>query len=175
MAELTQTETLRSDKLILRPLTVDDAVHYARLLGDDSASIQMTATIPDPCTEADAREWLTLRLGRGERMFAILKAADDEFVGTLGMIQQPGDTFVLGYWVGRVHAGQGYASEAVRLVAEYARRLGAAKLCAETFPENTASGRVLEKAGFVLTGTTQHDFPLRGGWRTNNEYELKLK
>ena len=173
MVELKQTETLRSDKLVLRPLTLDDALHYARLLGDDSANIQMTATIPDPCTEAGAREWLTLRLGRGERMFAI--EAGGEVVGTIGMIEHPDASFVLGYWVGRVHAGKGYASEAVRLVVEYARKLGAARLLAETFPENYASGRVLEKAGFVFTGTTQHDFPMRGGWRTNNEYELKLK
>lgn len=173
MAKFTQIETLRSDKLLLRPLTVDDAVHYARLLGDDSASIQMTATLPDPCTEAGARKWLTLRLGRGERMFAI--EASGEVVGTIGMIEQPGASYVLGYWVGRVHAGKGYASEAVRLVVEYARKLGAERLFAETFPENHASGRVLTKAGFVLTGTTQHDFPLRGGWRTNNEYELRLQ
>lgn len=173
MIESKQTETLRSDKLILRPLTIDDAIHYERLLGEDSASIQMTATIPDPCTEAGAREWLTLRLGRGERLFAI--EASGEVVGTIGIIERPDAAFVLGYWVGRVHAGKGYASEAVRLVVAYARKLGATKLLAETFPENHASGRVLTKAGFVLRGTSVHDFPLRGGLRTNYEYELKLQ
>jgi [ribosomal protein S5]-alanine N-acetyltransferase len=173
MVELKPIETLHSDKLILRPLTIDDAIHYERLLGDDSASIQMTATIPDPCTETGAREWLTLRLSRGELLFAI--EADGAVVGTIGMIEQPGASYVLGYWIGRVHAGKGYASEAVRLIVEYARTLGAAKLLAETFPENYASGRVLTKAGFVLMGTSVHDFPLRGGLRTNYEYELKLQ
>jgi [ribosomal protein S5]-alanine N-acetyltransferase len=167
--------TLQSEKVSLRPLRLDDAGHYARLLGDDSAAIQMTATLPDPCTEEGARAWLTHRLGRGERLFAIVNAADQEVVGTIGLIEQPDKTFVLGYWVGRIHTGKGFASEAVRLVVEYARGLGAVRLFAETFPENTASGRVLEKAGFVFLGTTMHDFPLRGGLRTNHQYELRLR
>jgi RimJ/RimL family protein N-acetyltransferase len=168
-------EFLQSDKIMLRPLTVDDAVHYARLLGDDSAAIQMTATIPDPCTEAGARAWIEPRLNRGEHLFAILSAANHEMAGALGLIEQPGHAFVLGYWVGRIHTGQGFATEAVRLAIELARSFQAKKLLAETFPENIASGRVLTKSGFVLTGTTVHNFPQRGGWRTNHQYELRLQ
>ena len=118
--------------------------------------------------------WSAIHSSGSARSPKIVSVADNEVVGTVGLLPVE-DMFVLGYWVGRAHNGQGYASEAVRLVVEYARSRGATKLFAETFPENVASGRVLAKAGFVLTGTTERDFPLRGGMRTNNQYLLKLK
>lgn len=169
------TSTQITQAITLRPLTLDDAIHYERLLGNDSAAIQMTATLPDPCTEAGARAWMEPRLNRGERLFAIVTVAEQEMIGALGLIEQPGNIFVLGYWIGRVHSGQGYATEAVRQAIELARSLDAKKLLAETFPENIASGRVLTKSGFLFTGTTMHNFPLRGGLRTNYQYELRLE
>jgi RimJ/RimL family protein N-acetyltransferase len=166
-------ETLRSATIVLRPLALADAAHFARLLGDDWGSIGMTGTIPYPCTEEAAREWLAQRLGKGNHMFAIVSVADREFTGSIGL-HPAHAAFVLGYWVGRIHSGKGYASEAARLAVEYARTLGAVKLLAETFPENLASQRVLEKAGFVLVGTELRDLPLRGGLRLSNQYELQF-
>ena len=161
-------------KVTLRPVTIDDAVHFARLLGDDWGSIGMTGTIPYPCTEEAAREWLTRRLSTDEQMFAIISDVDNEVVGTIGIIPKD-DSFVLGYWIGRIHAGKGYATDAVRMMVEHARQQGAKKMLAETFVENLASARVLEKAGFALTGVSERNFLMRGGWRKNNQYELTLK
>jgi len=170
---MTSTQPTRA--ITVRPLRLDDAVHYERLLGNDSAAIQMTATLPDPCTEAGARAWMEPRLSRGERLFAIVTAAEQEMLGALGLIEQSDDTFVLGYWIGRIYSGQGYATEAVRQAIALARSWHAKKLLAETFPENVASGRVLAKSGVLFTGAAMHNFPLRGGLRTNYQYELRLK
>ncbi|MBI1762201.1 MAG: GNAT family N-acetyltransferase [Acidobacteria bacterium] len=158
----------------LRPLSLADAAHYARLLGADWESIKTTGSIPYPCTEAAAREWLAQRLDWHPHMFAILRQPEDEFVGAIGLVEQVRQTFEIGYWVGRKYAGNGYASAAVQLVIALARSLKARKLLAGVFPENKASARILEKAGFIFTGAAEMDFPLRGGWRTNHEYELNL-
>lgn len=159
----------------LRPLTLYDAPHYARLLGDDWDSIKTTGSIPCPCTEEVALEWLAQRLGRNPHMFAILRQPDDEFVGAIGLIEQSEkQAFEIGYWIGRNYAGKGYASAAVQLVIALARSLRIPKLLAGTFPENAVSAHILKKAGFVFTGTSEMNFPLRGGLRTNHEYELKL-
>ena len=170
---MTSTPTIKA--ITLRPLTLDDAIHYERLLGTDSAAIQMTATLPDPCTKAGARAWIEPRLNRGERLFAIVTTPGQEVVGALGLIDQSDNTFVLGYWIGRIYSGQGYATEAVRQAIELARSWHAKKLRADTFPENVASGRVLTKSGFLFTGATMQNFPLRGGLRTNYQYELRLE
>ena len=158
----------------LRPLTIDDAVHYVRLLGDDWDTIKTTATLPHPCTEAAARTWIAQRMDKHPNLFAILRQPDDEFVGAIGLVEKSSDAFEIGYWIGREHAGKGYASAAVQLVITYARSLGISKLLAGTFPENETSAHILKKAGFVFTGTSEMDFPLRGGLRTNHEYELDV-
>lgn len=171
--------TLQSEKITLRALTLDDAAHYADLLGDDWDNIKTTGSIPFPCTEEAARAWLAQRLGKHPLMFAILRQSDDQFVGAIGLLEQPDkqadQAFEIGYWIGRKYAGKGYASAAVQAAIALARSLNILKLLAGTFPENVVSAHILKKAGFVFIGTSEMDFPLRGGLRTNNEYELKLK
>jgi RimJ/RimL family protein N-acetyltransferase len=161
-------------KIRLRKLSLDDAPHYERLLGDDWDSIKWTATIPFPCTEAAAREWIGQRLGKHEHFYAILRQPDDEFVGAISLTEQANHDFEVGYWIGRVHAGNGYASAAVQAIIAVARSLKLPKLTAGTFPENETSAHVLIKAGFVFTETIEMDLPLRGGRRKSNEYELNL-
>ena len=55
----------------------------------------------------------------------------------------------LGYWLGEPFWGRGFATEAARVVADYAfAAFDVARLEAGVFEWNPASGRVLEKAGF---------------------------
>ena len=167
------SDTLRSDRLILRRLTTNDATHLARLLGDDSDSVQMMARMPDPCTEEAARHWITMRTSGDAHAFAIIRAEHEEFIGSIGF-GGPLEMLGLGYWIGRQYWGQGYATEAVRLIVDFARSLGGVKLQAETFPNNPASARVLDKAGFKKIGVTTKKFPARGGLREVYQHELAL-
>jgi RimJ/RimL family protein N-acetyltransferase len=80
----------------------------------------------------------------------------------------------VGYWIGRPHWNQGYATEAVLGLIEYARWLGIPALQADTFPNNPASSRVLMKAGFHYIGQVGHELPARGGHCELNHYEMKL-
>ena len=58
----------------------------------------------------------------------------------------------MGYWMGRNFWGKGLCTEALGLVIEYCRQKGAIHtLWGEHFTDNPASGRVLEKCGFVDT------------------------
>ena len=81
----------------------------------------------------------------------------------------------LGYWIGRRHWGQGYATEAGRAVIDIARMLGHERLVASHFVDNPASGRVLRKLGFAPTGkvTARHSCG-RGGESPAMEYALQL-
>jgi RimJ/RimL family protein N-acetyltransferase len=55
----------------------------------------------------------------------------------------------IGYWIGEAYWGRGIASEALRLVSEYAfRDCGLLRLYALPFADNQQSMRVLEKAGY---------------------------
>jgi RimJ/RimL family protein N-acetyltransferase len=59
--------------------------------------------------------------------------------------------------------GQGYASEAVAALAEFAADLGRGPVVASHFADNPASGRVLAKNGFAYTGESAMRFSLARG------------
>ena len=59
----------------------------------------------------------------------------------------------LGYWLGEPHWGKGYATEAAKLMVEYAlQNFPLQRLFAWVFETNPKSARVLEKAGFQREG-----------------------
>ena len=67
----------------------------------------------------------------------------------------------IGYGVKDDFTGQGYATEAVNAAVKWAlRQRGVVRVEAQTDPDNKASQRVLEKCGFVPTGTNGDEGPL---------------
>jgi RimJ/RimL family protein N-acetyltransferase len=153
---------LSSSRLALRPLRLEDAEAIAALLGDDRDAVLQMSHMPYPCTMEAARGWIALRTQPGAATFAITRVDDGAFLGTIGfggLPEMPG----VGYWIGRPHWNQGYATEALRLVIACVRSLGAKGLQAETFPENPASARVLAKCGFRERGIGRRNYPARGG------------
>jgi [ribosomal protein S5]-alanine N-acetyltransferase len=115
-------------------------------------------TVPDLFTERDGlafveRQWG--RLASGEGVSLVIAAAEsDEALGhvTLMLTKQTG-TVSIGYWVIERARGQGLASRAVRLLARWALiDVGLARVEAFVEPDNAASVRVLEAAGFQREG-----------------------
>lgn len=78
-------------------------------------------------------------------------------------IQGPGVAEV-GYWVRREARGRGYATRATRLVSESGiHELALSRIQLHAFPENVASQRVAEKAGFTREGILRSYREVRGG------------
>lgn len=164
----------RTDRLVrLRPLQREDARHFARLLGDDQESILRMETMPYPCTDEAAREWIELRLRSGDQSYAVLREADRLFVGSIGMSGSK-ESKTIGYWIGRRHWGQGYATAAVDEIVQLARWLDVRQLQAETFLDNAASARVLDKAGFLPDRIVRRRVNGRGGLRSLRLHILTL-
>jgi len=60
----------------------------------------------------------------------------------------------IGYGIKKAYEGMGYMTEAVTAMARWAsKQMGVKYVEAETDPDNRASQRVLEKAGFIPNGT----------------------
>lgn len=72
----------------------------------------------------------------------------------------------VGYILHPDHWGQGYASEALGAVLDeaFARHPDCDGITADIDPRNAASGRVLEKVGFVVTGEAKNTFCINGEW-----------
>lgn len=79
----------------------------------------------------------------------------------------------LGYWMGAVHAGKGYMTEAVRLVVPYVfDTLKLHRIEAACLPQNAPSIRLLEKVGFQKEGYARRYLCINGRWRDHVLFAL---
>jgi RimJ/RimL family protein N-acetyltransferase len=158
--------SLKTDRLILRPLELSDAPRIASLCADWDVA-RMTGSMPFPHPAISVEGFLLIEQARRssgrDRLFAI-EAPGEGLIGVIGAHLRgrdySGRFVMLGYWLGRSYWGRGYATEAVRAVADFAAELGYGPVRADHFADNPASGRVLEKAGFRYTGETEQHFSL---------------
>ncbi|MES1156671.1 MAG: GNAT family N-acetyltransferase [Alphaproteobacteria bacterium] len=151
-----------TERLVLRRPEAADAARLACWLRDLQVS-RMTAHVPHPYPPVAAEGWVMLaraqrRLGRSYAF--VIHLPGEGAIGGVGV--HPRDHAAeLGYWIGRPFWGEGFATEAVRGLVAEAQNLGA--LEAGHFVDNPASGRVLEKAGFVYTGEVVKRFSIARG------------
>jgi RimJ/RimL family protein N-acetyltransferase len=165
-----------TQRLILRAPMLSDVQDVVRILNDFDVAKNLTL-VPIPFTEEQFRSRLVeierARRAGAEFLFAVTRAMDGSFIGMCGVERLETDVWELGYWYGKPFWRQGYATEAARAVMRFAfDDLGAMMLTAGWFVDNPASGRVLEKLGFVGTGTMQRHCVSRGAEVASNRMLL---
>jgi RimJ/RimL family protein N-acetyltransferase len=149
--------TLTTDRLLLRPFTLDDAPAVQQLAGAIEIA-EMTASIPHPYEDGMAETWIRGqkdRYARGEvANFAIVLRGKGRLIGSIGLrIESSHERAALGYWVGKPYWGHGYCTEAARAVLRYGfENLDLHRIYATHFARNPASGRVMQKLGMVREG-----------------------
>jgi RimJ/RimL family protein N-acetyltransferase len=152
---------LFSDRLTLRPPTLGDAPRLAALTRDPGVA-RMVTSMPYPQPAISAEGFLLIAEARAvldaERIYAV-DLPGEGLIGLCG-VHPAGGTLEIGYWIGRPYWGHGFATEAARTLAGAARDLERGPVVAGHFADNPASGRVLEKAGFVYTGEIAERFSL---------------
>lgn len=106
-----------------------------------------------------------------EPTFAIVEYQSDRFLGVVTIRLREGGS--LGFWLTRAARGKGVMTHAVKAVVEWARdKHGIRRLYITAHPDNVASQRVAEKAGFVRAGMTPHKPPFRDGTSKAVRFEL---
>jgi RimJ/RimL family protein N-acetyltransferase len=142
---------LETKRLALRAPRLGDAKTVATLANDRRIA-ENTARIPHPYKVADAETFISGAAKAGEAAF-LITLRDKTLIGACGLVFQHEKTPELGYWLGVDHWGQGYATEALHAVIDYAfADMGHEALQAGARVTNPASRRVLEKCGFQWTG-----------------------
>jgi RimJ/RimL family protein N-acetyltransferase len=96
--------------------------------------------------EAESKPWSTT--------FLIVRSEDSRFVGACGFKTAPSAGRIeVGYGVSPIARRQGAATAALNMLSQLAFEFGASEVLAEILPENTASIRVVQKAGFTQVGS----------------------
>jgi RimJ/RimL family protein N-acetyltransferase len=162
--------TLTDGSLELRPWRLEDAPRVAEICRDPE--ISRWTRVPSPYTEEHARSWIeqTIRdweRREGESAFAVTDGG--EVVGAIGLRLLEDEYTArgsIGYWVAADARGRGVATDALRIVSRWAlRQLGLPRVELVTDPENRASQRVAEKAGFRQEGLLRGYVQMRNGQR----------
>jgi [ribosomal protein S5]-alanine N-acetyltransferase len=155
---MNEQPTLQTERLVLRPLTAQDAPALTRRAGRREIA-DTTISIPHPYSEEQGRQWIaeTAELfAKGKSaVFAMQSKLDGNLVGTIGLrdIDAEHSQAELGFWVAVECWGQGYAAEAARAVVGYGfEQLGLNRIYAHHMVRNPASGRVLAKVGMKQEG-----------------------
>ena len=166
----------RTERLLLRPGWAEDAPALARAIADEQV-VRNLATAPWPFALQDAEAFLAAPRDPAMPSFLITERTDGEprIVGACGLGRRPSGAVELGYWIARPHWGKGFATEASLALIDIARTLKLPRLEASHFIDNPASGRVLEKLGFVATGLSAARYSCaRGGEAIAKLYRLRL-
>jgi Acetyltransferases, including N-acetylases of ribosomal proteins len=164
----------------LTMLTAADIDDYHALACEPDVVRFAVPPVPPPyddsalrCRHAGAR-WLA-----GERAeLAIRDAATGAFAGHVQLVNiaPPLGQAMVGYSVAARYRGRGFATRAVRLLTDWAfAATPLARLVAGTAVENTASQRVLQKAGYTREAVLRGLFPGPDGTRRDDVEWVRLR
>ena len=148
-----KTPILETERLILRPVKEDDVTAiFDCWMQDEDVSRYMCWKASSDINEA--KEFVSFELGNLENdewnRFIIDLKESGEVIGTcLIFYNDEEDNWDISYNLGKEYWGNGYTSEAMKKVMDYAIDVLGIKECIAVHAvENPASGRVIEKLGF---------------------------
>lgn len=168
---------------------IDDGVIRLRLRSDadvpaiidacrDPEVVRWTR-VPEDYDEVKAREWAEesarlLAEGSGLHL-VIADARTDRLIGSIGIheIDREERRCELGYWLAPDARGRGAMTRAVRLLSAWAfENLPVDRIAILIEPQNGASRRVAERAGFAFEGILRSHTLIKGARRDMCSYSL---
>ena len=139
----------------LREWRPTDAPDVARYANNREIWLNLRDAFPHPYLLHHA-EWYISNSAGAQPPTQLAIAVSDQAVGSIGVMLHADVERVsaeLGYWLAEPFWGRGITTAAVRAMTGYAfETFRLTRIYAVPFASNTASGRVLEKAGFRLEG-----------------------
>ncbi len=163
------TQTLETSRLILRRFTLEDAQPMFEHWAND-ADVCKYMTWP-PHGQVDTtrnllERWVAEYENNAVYHWVIEHKAAGHIIGSIGAMQmnERNDCCEVGYCIAKAFWGQGLTTEALRAVLGFLfREVGVHRVEALHDLENTASGRVMQKAGMTFEGILRQSHRDRDG------------
>ena len=158
----------------IREWKIEDKSELAENLNNMNILNNLRDGLPYPYTEADAEDFIRAMLSADKnKTFAFAIMLDGKVIGSIGVFRQENIHFrtaEMGYYIGEKYWGNGYMTEAVNLACNHVfENTDIIRIYAEPFAYNTASCRVLEKAGFVCEGILKSN-----AYKNGNIVDMKM-
>ena len=144
--------------LSIRKWRIEDKSDLAINLNNLKVLNNLRDGLPYPYTEDDAEDFIQMMLSADpDSTFAFAITLDNKVIGSIGVFRKDNihsRTAEMGYYIGEPYWGNGYMTNAIKMVCEYVfENTDIIRIFAEPFAHNIASCRALEKAGFQYEGT----------------------
>ena len=153
---------METERILLRPWRDDDAAELFKYASDPDVGPR--AGWPPHKSVEESLE-IIHTVFHNDTTWAVELKATSEAIGCIGYLPSNGCPIparegepLVGYWIAKPYWNQGICTEALRLVINQIRKTtNIPSLICGHFVENPASGRVMEKCGFMATGETYFD------------------
>ncbi len=173
---------LIGERIYIRLVELDDAVPLAAVMAENRDFLRPFEPIrpaSDFTPEGQRVRIQQAMLDRAEDRgyaFSVFDIVGARIVGRVALsnvVRAAWQNATLGYWIAQRENGKGFATEAVKLVLRYAFE-GAAlhRVQAAVMPRNTASVRVVEKAGMRHEGVSLRYLKINGVWEDHEMYAM---
>lgn len=169
---------LETERLLLRPFQECDLSDLPQIDADPDVTYFRGIS---PMSHEDSAKWFQERSALKEDeerkwlFWCVRRKEDDAFLGmTLVRSLNPDwREWEVGYALGKLHWGRGYATEAVKRTLEFAfKDLKAHRIIANVYPQNHPSRRLLEKLLFREEANQVESYFEHGEWQDNVQYAL---
>ena len=152
-----QPRIMETERILLRPWDESDAGSLYKYASDPEVGPR--AGWPPHKSIQESLE-IIRSFFKNDNTWAVVLKSTSEVIGCAGYLPSSAsnlkidaDQCEVGYWIARPYWGRGICSEALQLVVDHCfNEKGFSMLWGDYFPDNPASGRVMEKCGFTDTG-----------------------
>lgn len=159
---------LEGEKVNLRVLEKEDLDFIWKWGNDPAFGGEFEAL--EQISRTDVERWYE-ELPSGEKWF-IVEKKDGAMIGQI-LARLEGPHYAIGYRIIPDERDKGYCTEAVKILVDYLfLSTDVVRVQAQTSPDNKASIRVLEKAGFTREGVIRKSIHVRGRWRDGVLYSM---
>jgi [ribosomal protein S5]-alanine N-acetyltransferase len=168
---------LLTPRLLLRQIALSDANELFALRSNTRLMQYVPRPVATGVNEVQQliSEWLTATQAGHCLHFAITLKENNVVIGHMLLfnIKPEHSRGEVGYMLAAEHAGKGYTTEALQAMVAFAfGTLGMHSLEAVIHPENKASAKVLQKAGFVQEAYFRENFFWNGQFEDSAVYSL---
>lgn len=159
---------MQTERILLRPWLESDTEALYKYASDPIIG-ERAGWLPHKSVEESLE--IIRTVFNNPTTWAIVLKETNEAIGAIGYMPdcplnlpaREGEPLV-GYWVGKPYWNQGICTEALHLMLAHIREeTNYTSIICSHFIDNLASGRVMEKCGFIATGETAIDESLYSG------------
>ena len=175
-------QVLYGEDITLRPARFRDRRKWSQVRAENKEWLSpWEATLPKVPAGSPASEFVTKRPSffemvctlnreaRAGRSYSFLIWKGENLIGQItlgGVIYGALRAGHIGYWIDKNYSNRGFTTQAVMALTEYSfSALNLHRIEINIRPENAASRRVAEKAGYIFEGERPRYLHIAGNWR----------